>query len=186
MVKQWDGLCSYFNSHEELERDENIRKIAKILQSHLFKLYYLFLAAVLPSFNKFNLLFQEESPVLYKLYSEQDDLLKGFLAKYIKVTAIASVAEAKDVDYENIENHLSENDIFIGSQTRIYLAQLEIDLSGSAQVQEFFCSLRNYYCEATRQIKKTFLFGDAVLANFTVLDPENAATCYSNNNYTNC
>ena len=54
-----------------IERDGKIRNIAKILQSHLFKLYYLFLAAVLLSLNKFNLLFQEESPVLYKLYSEE-------------------------------------------------------------------------------------------------------------------
>ena len=71
---------------------------------------------------------------------KKDDILKGFLAKYIKETVIASVAEAKDVDYD-IENHLSENDIFIDSQTRIYLAQQEVDLSGSAQVQEFFCSI---------------------------------------------
>ena len=110
--------------------------------------------------------------MLYRLYSEQDDLLKGFLAKYIKATVIASAEEAKDVDYENTGNYLSENDIFIGSQARIYLAEHEDDLSGSTHVQEFFGSVRSYYCEATRQIKKTFPFGDAVLANLTVLDLE--------------
>ena len=104
---------------------------------------------MLHSFNKFNL-FQEESPVLYKLYSEQNYLLKGFLDKCIKATMIASIGEAKDVDYENLENHLSENDIFIGFQTKINLTQQEDDLSGSAQVQEFFCSVRSY-CEATHQ-----------------------------------
>jgi hypothetical protein len=107
----------------------------------LFKLYYSFLAAVIPSFNKFNLLFQEESPVLYRLYNEQDDLLKGFLAKYVKATAIAAMEEANDVNYENVENQLSDEDIFIGSQTRIYLVQHEDDLIASSQFQEFFTNV---------------------------------------------
>ena len=74
--------------------------------------------------------------MLYRLYSEQDDLLKGFLAKYIKATVIASVEEASNVDCENTDNYFSNNDIFIGSQTRLYLAEHEDDLSGS-HVQEF-------------------------------------------------
>ena len=93
IVQRWDTRYSYFNSHEQVERDS---KIAQMLQTHLFELYCLLLAAVLPSFNKFNLFFQEDSPVLYRLYSEQDDLLKGFLAKYIKATVFASAEEAKD------------------------------------------------------------------------------------------
>ena len=157
IIQQWDALCSYFNSHEQLERDSKIKKIAQLLRSYLFKLYCLFLAAVLPSFNKFNLLFQEESPVLYRLYSEQDDLLKGFLAKYIKAAVIASAEEANNVDYKNRENYLSDNDIFIDSQTRIYLAEHEDDLSGSAHIREFFNGVRSYYSETTCQIKKDYL-----------------------------
>ena len=38
IVQQWDALCSYFNPHGQINRDEKIRKIGKILQSHLFKL----------------------------------------------------------------------------------------------------------------------------------------------------
>ena len=181
ILQQWDALCSYFNSHEQLERDAKIIKIAELLQSHLFKLYYSFLAAVIPSFNKFNLLFQEESPVLYRLYNEQDDLLKGFLAKYIKATAIAAMEEANDVNYENVENQLSDEDVFIGSQTRIYLVQHEDDLIASSQFQEFFTNVRQYYCEATRQIKKRFSFGDTVLKHLIVLDPEKRLSVTTSN-----
>lgn len=166
ILQQWDALCSFFNSVGERCK---IRKIAELLQNHLFKLYYLFLAAVPPSFNKFKLLFQEESPVLYRLYSEQDDLLKGFLAKYIKATVIASVDEAKD---EKVDNHLSDEDIFIGSQARIYLTEHEDDVIGSSEIQESFCTVRRCYCEATCQIQKRFPFGDAVSAKLMAVDPE--------------
>lgn len=79
--------------------------------------------------------------MLYRLYNEQDDLLKGFLAKYVKATAIAAMEEANDVNYENVENQLSDEDIFIGSQTRIYLVQHEDDLIASSQFQEFFTNV---------------------------------------------
>ena len=67
---------------------------------------------------------------------------------------IASTEEAKDVDYENTGSHLSDNNVFIGTQARIYTAEHEDDLSGSSSIQEFFDRVRSYYCETTRQIKK--------------------------------
>ena len=73
--------------------------------------------------------------MLYKLYNEQHDILKWCLAKYIKVAVIASAEEAKDVDYENTGNHPSDNDVFIGIQARIYIAEHEDDLSGSSSIQ---------------------------------------------------
>ena len=117
-------------------------------------------------------LFQEESPVLYQLYDEQDDLLKGFLAKFVKAEVIASSEEAKDVVFNSAENQLSDNDIFLGTHARIFLAQNEDDFIGTGELKVFFSKVQAYYCEATTQIKKRLPFGDAVLKDLTVLDPE--------------
>ena len=43
-------------------------------------------------------------------------IFKRFLAKYIKATVIAGVAEVKDVDYEKLENQTLDEGLFIGTQ----------------------------------------------------------------------
>ena len=64
----------------------------------------LFLAFMLPLYNKFNILFQAQKPNLHKLSGEMKLLLKVFMAHFITKSALASKVRPQDVDYRDFSN----------------------------------------------------------------------------------
>ena len=82
MVEQWPALRSYFASTED--QLVVVRRTVQRLDDPTLKLYFLFLKEVLPLFNRFNLLFQSEKPLLHVLHQELIILYKKFILKFVR------------------------------------------------------------------------------------------------------
>ena len=75
-IHMWDPLCSYFQSHSEVEKPGKVRTINGILQQPQTKPWLCFLSNTLAVFDKFNVFFQTSSTsTIYKLQGESERLL---------------------------------------------------------------------------------------------------------------
>ena len=59
VLHHWPALNSYFNSHEDVEKEGRVKRVAAALNMEM-KLYYLFLSFILGPLNEFNTAFQVE------------------------------------------------------------------------------------------------------------------------------
>ena len=75
--------------------------------------YLIVLSNILSSINKFNTLFQSQSPNLQRLVKEMNQLL-GLLNKFILPIAIQSALKITDVDLSR-ENLKDNDDLVLGS-----------------------------------------------------------------------
>lgn len=77
IVEQWPALLSYFQSYDD-EESQRVQRVSSNLLNPINKCYYQFLAAVLPLFNRFNILFQSSTVNIHIVHSELCLLLKTF------------------------------------------------------------------------------------------------------------
>ena len=88
ILERWSALELYFKHsalHDRLVKSQNL---FAALQNPIFKLYFQFLAFVLPKFTRFNKLFQSETPNIHFLSSYLAPTYKGFLSCYLSSTYI--------------------------------------------------------------------------------------------------
>lgn len=167
LLEQWAALTEYFDNIEVKEGAlESVQRIKATLHSSSAKLYFLFLQAVLPRFEKFNLLFQQERPYLHKLYSEICVLLRQTIASFIQFSVIQK-SDLTSVDLQQ-QNQLPDNSLFIGHATATFLAENEIP---SCEKTEFFNSVRKFYETGTKELYRLLPLQDPVLRNIDIFDP---------------
>ena len=118
ILEQYQPRLSYSDSIEDARiTDERARvkawKIKDQLKMPITKGYLIVLSNILSSINKFNTLFQSQSPNLQKLVKEMNQLL-GLLNKFILPIAIQSALKITDVDLSR-ENQKDNDDLVLGS-----------------------------------------------------------------------
>ncbi len=79
LFNQWPALSSYFESCSENQKSRNIQKR---LTDPTMKLYACFLHNGTQCFDKFNLIFQNKAPVLFKLNDSVEELLHDIASKF--------------------------------------------------------------------------------------------------------
>lgn len=57
-LHHWDALSSYFNSHDQVESDGKIHRLAHLLKNPEVKMYFYYLEFILVPLNDFNTTFQ--------------------------------------------------------------------------------------------------------------------------------
>ena len=105
-IRMWDPLCSYFQSHCDVEKPGKVREINGILQQPQTQLWLCFLSNKLAVFDKFNIYFQTSSTsTIHKLHGESEKLLRTVLSFFIKPCAILqNSSDLTAVDYADESN----------------------------------------------------------------------------------
>ena len=173
-LHMWDPLCSYFQSHCDVEKPGKVRTINVILQQPQTKLWLCFLSNVLAVFDKFNVFFQTTSTsTIHKLHGESERLLRTVLSFYIKPCVILqNSCDLTAVDYADESNVLSEEDIYIGDNTPALLLHLK-ENEGEV-VGQFYQKVIQFYQAFVKKQLKSFEFQSSVLRCLTFLDPDQA------------
>ena len=140
------------------------------LKKPITKAYLLFLSNILSSVNKFNLLFQSSSPNIHQLVKEMNQLLLGFLNKFVIPEAIHSVARVLDVDPSR-ENQKADEDLMLGASLHRYLTEKKDDLEGTRELPVFYDNIREFLAKLVHSAMKRLPMEDAVLTNLVWLDP---------------
>ena len=166
VLEQWPALSSYFQSCEE--RSSRVVRVTAGLLNPINKCYYQFLSALLPLFNRFNVLFQSSKVNIHLVHAELHLFLKNFLGRFVKPVEIVG-NNPTEVDYLDSSVHLHDNNLFIGWNTRQTI--LSEDLEGESCLKTFFTNVRAFYIESCNQIIRRFPVNDPVLEGLTALSP---------------
>ena len=172
-LSQYDGLKSYFLSCDD--QSAKIQNITARLQNPLTRPLLLFLSFVLPSMDRFNKVFQKFTEnTTCQLYTEMRRLVRLYASNLLSKEAI--VAAGDDLHQLNLDsdNQLPDENLGIGSSTWSCLHQLEAE----HDLKPFFCAVRSFYIRSIRKMLQKFPFGDTLLKDLGVLQPDQT-TSYS-------
>lgn len=167
LLNQWPAFSSYFQSHSENQKS---RDIEKRLTDPMMKIYTCFLHNATQSFDKFNLIFQDKAPILFKLNGSVEELLHDIGSRFI-VPKVLREQNVQEIDVSNPEVHCADENLFVGFLTRRHLvSEEEIP---SDKTRQFFKDARSFYVRSFQKVKEKFPVRDKVLTNLSVVNPEN-------------
>lgn len=81
--------------------------------------------------------FRLKKLMIHDLHSSSVRLCKGVLVKFLPIATINQYSTVTDVPYDDIEQHLSDLDMNIGTQTRVHLTELEKEVNG-VEIEQFY------------------------------------------------
>lgn len=168
VIERYECIKIFFNFQVNNDKIENAKHILEKLNDPLNELFLNFLTFTLAMINNLNKLFQNESPQIFKLYSEMKKLLKTILECFLKPSYLDSI-DVQNVQYRNPEKFLPLNDIYCGAGVCILLQKFKLT---NEQKNTFFVSCLNYYIELVNQIFHRFDFNNDFLQACELIDPK--------------
>ena len=171
-LRQYDGLKSYFLSCDEAETVK-VRNILSRLENPLTKPLLLFLSFILPSVDRFNRLFQKSTEnTTSQLYNEMNRLVRLYASNFLTSDVILAASDnLRHLDFAEV-NQLSNEDLGIGTETWLSIAELE----ATHDTAPFFEAVRGFYVSSTKKMLNKFPFGDTLMKDLSVLQPENTSS----------
>ncbi|XP_065370891.1 uncharacterized protein LOC135963040 [Calliphora vicina] len=168
VLEQFEPLRSFLR----LEVFEDPSKVTETMLHSLddpkTKIYFEFLSYALGILVSFNVLFQSEKPILYKMKNEVINILQTYYSNYIKMDVLKSkcIWQINESD-ENLFSSL--NDIYIGVAAYESLSQIS-----TTEKTIILQNCREFYIEAIHQIKSRFDFSDPIYSIVDIVNPKNA------------
>ncbi|KAK0134331.1 hypothetical protein N1851_030092 [Merluccius polli] len=156
LLNQWPALSSYFESCSDNQKSCDIQRR---LTDPNMKLYASFLHNVTQCFDKFNLIFQNKAPVLFRLNHSVEELLHDLASRFIMPKLLIE-NNINDIDVSDPEIHCSDENLFVGFLTRRHLTTEETISSHKAK--QFYKDARAFYLRSFMKVKEKFPTGDLV------------------------
>ena len=99
-------------------------------------------------------------------------LLQAYLSNFIKPEALASTDDIIAVDYLDRDNQVANDELGIGTSTRLLLCgELEDGIMGTAVERNFFLHVRAFYEASVSKMLAKFPFSDNTLKELAFLSP---------------
>ena len=171
LVQLWPALHAYFDRECEGRSNERARRVAVLLASVETKLIVHFVAFALRPLNSFNTAFQTKATKIGMMQQSVVDLLRIFLANFIKPEVLLAARDITTVEYADVSNQVGDDELGIGTATRLLLMENEDDLAGTQLLKNFFSAVRRFYKNTVAKILAKFPFNDQTLQDMKVLDP---------------
>ena len=96
------------------------------------------------------------------------------MSNFVDPTVLKACDNITTVDFKDESNQLSDDELGIGTSTRLLLCgDLEDDIVGTRKEARFFKSVRTFYETAVSKILAKFPFADDTLKDLAFLDPRN-------------
>ncbi|XP_069109729.1 uncharacterized protein [Argopecten irradians] len=161
--KQTDSMDNTSQKSEPNFAAKKAKSIYENFKSRNFKLYCLFLKAVIPVFDNANQLLQNEKPCIHILHSVLQGLLQSILTRFVKPTVL--IGSPESVNFKDRDNQKEDSNLFIGVEARAFIQD-----NPNLDTDAFFKAVRAYFCAVCTYMCKNFPFGDEVLVNARVAD----------------
>ena len=175
MLDQWPALYCYFDRQSEQEpANYRVQRIARQLTDPEVKLICHFISFAMKPFNTFSTAFQTNASRIGTLQSDVYKLLQTFMSNFIDPKALQECDDITTIDFCDKSNQLSDDELGIGTSTRLLLCgELEDDIVGTRKENPFFERVRTFYETAVSKILAKFPLGDDSLKELALLDPRN-------------
>ena len=171
-LSQFDGLKSYFLSCSEAETSKVVN-ILRRLENPLTKPILHFLSFILPSMDRFNRLFQKSTQnTTCQLHTEMTRLVRLYASNLLRPESITVVGDNLSQLSFAQENQLDDENLGLGDATWAYLSSLEEEFDP----KPFYQAVRSFYVASLKKMLKKFPFGDSILKDLGVINPDQTCT----------
>ena len=174
LIEQWPALNCYFDRTAESEPDnERVQRVAKQLKDPELKLFCHFVVFVLKPLNIFSTAFQTHASRIGTLQADVRKLLHSFVSNFIDPEVIKSTEDITSIDFTDASIQLSDDELGIGTSTRLlWCGDLE-DMVGTALERRFFKCVRTFYETSVSKMITKFPFNNETIGQLAFLDPRN-------------
>ena len=175
ILEQLQALKSLFEnlkSTKYLSKQPRFSRIIRALEDPTNELYLSFLKHGLQVFEKFEKLFQSDTPLIYCLYSELIECLKKLLLRILKPNVVQNVSfhGLHRVDLSKLSDKLPENKLSVGQLAQDCLAKYKDKLSNLAK-KDFYEKVRAFYGTAFEKLLHYLPLKSQTLKDLVFLDP---------------
>ena len=174
LIQQWPALHCYFDRIVETEPgNERVRRVARQLKDPEVKLFCNFIVYALKPLNVFSTVFQTHASRIGTLQADVRRLLQTFASNFIDPDVIKATDDITSIDFTDSKIQLSNDELGIGTSTRLLWCDDLEELVGSPLERRFFKCVRTFYETSVLIMKQKFPFHDSTLQQFAFLDPRN-------------
>ncbi|KAJ8032743.1 Zinc finger MYM-type protein 6 [Holothuria leucospilota] len=146
--------------------DGRVFRVHRHLQDGNAYLTMLFLDAVLPVFDKANILLQSDEPLIHKLLPTLQKQLINILTNLVKPSVIKNYQNnLLDIPFDNLKSQKEDKDLFIGAKAEAFLEECS-----TVEAGRFYRSVRNYYSKAIAYMINKFPYKDPLLYHAQAAD----------------
>ncbi|CAG5006021.1 unnamed protein product [Parnassius apollo] len=175
VLEQYTPLKAYLTETVFSDPSKTTEEMLITMNNQFTVVYLEFMFYVLALVTKFNVLFQSETSLLYKLKPEVENLLKTLSSNFMKISYIKSCANILNADFKNPTHFLSLNEIYIGLKAGESIEILKNDENvPRAAIAGFYRTCQEFYIELTSDITKRFDFGDPLFSIISAVNPSEA------------
>lgn len=168
VLEQFQALKHYFISIAASDRSKTVDDMLNTMNNTFTRIYLEFMSYVLGLTNDFNLMFQKESPLLYKLKPEVKKLVNHLCSNYMNVKYVKS-NDMLVADHRDPRHFVSLKKVYVGVEAQ----QSIFDVEAADSIKEdFFKSCLGFYVELVTQIKNRFTFNDELFNVLSIVDPK--------------
>ena len=119
--------------------------------------------------DRFNRLFQKSTEnTTCELYQEMNRFVKLYAANLLKKEALLEASDNLRLLNFDSSNQLSNENLGIGNSTWLVLAEVETE----HDTKPFYVAVRKFYLATIKKMLKKFPFGDSILKDLGILQPE--------------
>jgi len=158
---------------KNMTKDGKARK-ERILQrvfhkKKLMRLILMFYTSVFPLLKKYVLLFEMKAPLIHKLNDQQVDLVREFMACFVKPEKLPSSGKRlQTLDLDEKANLLQVKKMFLGVGVSEIVNTAR---SGDGEVHDFLQSVEKAYVTCGKYLQKKMPLHNAVLRSASAIDP---------------
>lgn len=173
ILEQWPALTLYFTRAALEDGMAVASSVLEELHNPVTKMFFAFLAFILPAINKVNVEFQATSFRVHKLRKSINSSAKAILSYFMKKESLKDKDLSK-INLNDPSNYLQIEDIYRGAKVE----SIALDSSSSISkrdLQDFQVKTLNFYVTLSKQMFQRFLSSGMFdkLQLLEALDPEN-------------
>ena len=176
LIDLWQALHAYFD--REKGTGDRPRRVADALASIEVKLTCHFVAFALKPLNTFNTALQTSASRIGTMQADMRSLLRTYLANFVEPGCLADINtdNIEVFDYRDESQHASNDELAIGTSTRLLLEEYSDDVEGTTTERKFFTAVRSFYQEVVAKMLSKFPFRDLTIRDLAILNPASRST----------
>ncbi|CAH0715749.1 unnamed protein product, partial [Brenthis ino] len=172
VLQQYTPLREYLRLAVFEDPSKTTEEMVATMDNEFTVIYLEFMSYTLGLLTQFNLLFQSETPLLYKMKSSVENLLKTVCSNYITFSYVKSCTDIMKIEFDDESKYDRLDRVYLGVLATESLQKLK----NNSQVPEtdvnmFLITCRSFYVELAKQSLQRFDFKDSLFNFIDLVNP---------------
>jgi hypothetical protein len=169
VLEQFEPLKAYFRMVVLKDPSVTTDSILATMENQFTRIYLEFIAYVFGLLTEFNLLFQSEKPLFYRVTPETESLIKTLCSNFLKMFYIRG-SDILTLNQKNPANFVPAEQIYLGVEATQTLQAIRMT-TDNGSIKTFYDTILKFFIELETQMKMRFQFEDQIYNIIKIVEP---------------